>query len=439
MMEFVTSSTFLHAMITTRLNRPLFQLAVPLISCIVISLCQGILHGQAAPRNPTEQEVRELFERLTQPVPRRLRIEAELEILMPAWTEAQVQRELANQERIMEPSDRHLVPDQRAVLRQARLQAIRNSNSGRRGMKVREWLSGALYRLDQTDSSSLEADATLASKITNGVISYHMTFVNIGDPAFTNMTAFSSNHSLESATIGTAKHARLELWQALTIEPNLAMPFLILLVDTNSVAAAAVNHVDTSFAGWRPDARKLDAMVRQEIPHWSFSVRERVMEGRPVNCFLMEGLPGGPTQGFQLAFYSEIANPNRLWRIEAKSEKSPTRYTSIRERFDAIEFPRYWRTESVDEKGARTTRTVTFTEANLNPIFDEDEVFLPRFPTNFIVAAITPSGDRHIVQHPNPQARIIDRSASPRRKPTLIVVIALLLLTPFLLLRRKAT
>jgi hypothetical protein len=410
--------------------------AILLFACLAFTACYGAAYGQGAPRNPTPEEVLELFERLTKPVPPRLLLVAELEILKPSWTEEQVQRELANQERIMAANDRNLVPADKEMLRQGRLKAIRSSNSGRKQMKVREWLSGALYRLDQTDLSILEVDDTLAYKITNNIISYHMTFVNINDPAFTNMTAFYANHSIESATIGTSRQQRLELWQALTVEPNFAMAFLILLVDTNSIAAAATNQVDTSFAGWRMDSRKLDALVKQEIPHWSFTVREIPIEGNLVKCLVMEGIPNGPKAGFKLAFYSDAANPSRLLRIEAESKTPPTHYISIREDFDGNGFPRFWHTDSMDEKGVRMSRTVRFTEADINPVFEDRDVFLPRFPTNYIVAAITPSGSQ-IVQHPNPNFRILDERATSRIKPTLIVIIAVLLLAPLILLRRK--
>jgi len=397
---------------------------------------QTIAAIDEAPRRATAQEVRDLFDRLTMPVPLRLRIQAEAEFIEQAWTDEQILKEVIRQERIMEKADQRLSENERKGLRDARFNAIRNSHSGKKHMKNQEWLSGKLYRLDQTDLSTLLSDLDLAAKIKNKEIQYHMTFVNIGDSGFTNVSGFRANHSLMSATMNTSRQKPLELWQALTIEPKAAIGFLITLVDTNSISVGSTNHVDTSFAGWKIDPEKLGAMVEQRMPGWIVTVREVMLGSNRTKCLLMQTPPKSPDQA-QFEFYSDYDNPHRLYKIHAQRSNAPAYFTSVRGDFDTNGFPRQWRTESQDEKGRHTTRIVTFNEVDLNPDFDDRDVFGVRFPTNYIVADITPSG-KQIIQNPDPRSKVINTSAKLQARRSIIaVIIMLLVLAPMLFIMRK--
>ena len=76
-------------------------------------------------------------------------------------------------------------------------------------------------------------------------------------------------------------------------------------------------------------------------------------------------------------------------------------------------------------------------EVDLNPDFDDRDVFGVRFPTNYIVADITPSG-KQIIQNPDPRSKVINTSAKLQARRSIIaVIIMLLVLAPMLFIMRK--
>lgn len=383
-----------------------------------------------------------LFDYCTRPVPSALRLVAELEIVEPAWTEAQVMQEARRQDNHMARSTQLPWPsrEEAARLREYRTNLLRSAHSGYKRLLLREWMLGNdLWRVDLTDTS-----VVLLSNLLSRGLTYHKTFVNIQsqDPIFRGVRSYRANHEIQSATLDMREHsryARFDLWQALIVEPEAALPLVALTLHKSANAPAT--GLRRSFSGLAFDEGRARTLLSGADERWIVQVVNHADHDLHLIEIRLKERPRSDASGTEITYMLDGATLSRMLRINLFQAKTGARYSSIRTNFDAEGFPRLWMTEATDEKGVVVRKKYTFSEIDLAGASVAQSDFAPIFPTNYIVAAVSTSGEITVLQNPL-GARILTAAADRHLRPSgrrvvlySLLVIALLVL-PFCFLRQ---
>jgi hypothetical protein len=395
----------------------------------------------------TSIKAQQLFDLITKPVPPKLRLLAEIEAVEPGWSKEQVQKMLAKQQQAMKDVDARFSTKDREQIRTSRIKAITASHSGRKLLKAQEWLSGKKYRLDETDFSFIAMDTVLSNKISSGSLPFHRSYLDLEDPSFGPLSYISVNHSGNSATIydftnntTIVMHPRQELWQAFTIEPNLALAFLLACADTNSVYALSNNFINSSMAGLRMDARKLDRLVSGHDPIYTIKVENTFLDSIPVTLLSLRMKSTAQSKGAsaEITYWFDQTTGGRLYKVAGQYGKN-AHVTSTRSHFDANNFPRLYQTEYVDDNGAIAGKKITFKEVDLHPDFDDAATFSRGLPKNYMVEVASGTTSR-LIQDPNRVGNTLQRHQSYEfdlRKTILRIIMIVLLLAPLVLFFTK--
>ena len=121
------------------------------VGVAIISLSQSGSGPEVHPsRAATLPEIQELFALATNR-PDRCEIEADIEVITPPYTKAQVEAALADVKNFMQDTNARKTPKQIADWEIVESNAVVESNSGRRIQHVREWYSGNYARQDITE------------------------------------------------------------------------------------------------------------------------------------------------------------------------------------------------------------------------------------------------------------------------------------------------
>ncbi len=414
----------------------------------VVLLLGSIFSGSVAgfsnePSDP-RLAVTELYRILTNQLPTRLRILAEVEEREPPWTEVQVREALRREEKDLEENDRPLSQGERSELRTVRLNGIRANHSGTRRFRLQEWLSGRLYRLDQTDHAVISAQ-----DLEKMDASFHETFVNIDDPGFSDVSSFTANHQLKSAMLSKrqdSKYARADLWAAGSLDGVFARLLGFTLVDINSLMTNVNLSPYNEFTGAQMDMEKLDALLSGKTAGLSVLSEEISENGMPMIRLAytakVPSLTSAGTNAVQASFYLARTN-QRVVCVKAQYDDLTfnTSYFCRREAFDSNGFPRFWYFRSVDRSGAYLEKTVRIVELDWAPVLADAVIFAPRFPSDYLVSDVS-SGIGVVVQDPHPERKIGAIGPPPRvtwLRVSYVLLIAALLMAPIIVLvaRRK--
>lgn len=387
-------------------------------------------------RPATLEEVEALFRYCTKPIPNKFRIAAEIELTEPPLSEKAVQEQLRAVEALLKDVERR-----NTTLRAARPKAkvSREAALGRRRLLQREWYSGKLYRLDQTDFSHPQA-----ANFNGEIGPYLNTFVNVNDPDFAPFSSYRVDYAPtpKSATLderSSVKWRQADLWIAYVIEPQLAFPFLLAVVETNSLPQVIGNVQTSSFAGALLDQRKARALIDGTHDFCRLTAHPGVIEGVPITTLQLD-LGGQPSATNRISYSLDTATLSHLYEVEVLT-KGQLKHKSSRRNFGKDGFPRWWYTEQWDETGGRHVKSVKFTEVAWDPQFDDREVFGGRFPTNYLVSLIDVAGKARWIQDPLGAKVTLDitpsvtGSARLKRTVILLVFIVLFASWPFFLMK----
>jgi hypothetical protein len=378
----------------------------------------------ATERAPTLEEIQILFDRLTKPVPSRLHLRASQDIVERPWTEQQIDESLSRQEEHVAHQEYNYPKEKKEQIHNERRKKIREQFSGRRHLEYEMWIDGRLYRHNEKTTQD-----------TNSL--WDFSFVNIGDPTFTNIPSYSVNYVLNSVILDSGEHqyAEVPLWQALTTEAEWAMPFILSVLDTNSIRNPLTNSIPDCLYGYHLDSKRAMEFIQGKSPHFSISIRDEIEAGEQMSVFTMQG----KAQPSKLELWIDLKRPYNLARV-VWSNRHFT-YESLRSAYDKNGFPREWTRITKAEKESSTNR-IRYTEADINPDFDTWQIFAPHFPTNWHIAKLNSQGIGEVVQRPNTSLPVEYASEQPRPgREILVTTIVALLFAPIILMvwkRRKS-
>ncbi len=380
----------------------------------------------AITRPASETEVIQLFD-LAMAGPQRIRIVADIKFVEPAWTPEQVAAEVKHQTEILKEDERSFSEKKKLELLTLRSNAIARTHSGTRVFRVQEWYSGNYYRLDRTDENAAEPSSLLS-----GSNSFNDTFVNLHDPNFSPYMSFSAKHGIRSAMLSKEAGRRFashDLWRVTGLDQEVMFPLIIAFLDHRSVRAelAHAPGSDRDLSSFKADPVKVERIRNRSDPSWSLEATDEVPNAVRLK---LEGSYPAPESPMPLSsirvtyLIATIAKRTVCLEATITNLTHRTSFSSKREQFDRNGIPRLWKTLKYG-KDSSVERHVMLKEIDNNPTFTDQEVFLPVFPTNYLVSDIT-SGRSVLLQNPRPD--LMARSPlppSPIRHRTLLVVLLL--------------
>ena len=383
----------------------------------------------SATRFATRAELERLLARAYLPVPRRFHFRANLMVLSPSWTEAEVDKELSAQNKLMRDHDRQLSPGQRLELQEVRREGIRRARSGTNVFELECWVSGELYRKDETWTSIPNASKR--------------SYVLLGEPRFTNLLSYIVNESVSSVTVYTNLNWPVSLdrlWEGYSLEPELTIPVLMALGRVESFPPNLDPAPLRNFDGFQVvlDETKARQLMDDTSPGCSLRLADTLLEGARVLRYRLEF--GQPARGqrAQATYWLDATDSRRLYRVESQDPGSPL-LVSTRSGYDDTGWPRVWTSQSVDARGRVITRRVEYLQG-IDEDFDDWEMFAPVFPPDFLVSVSSGAGVAQLVQNPR-GARVAEGSTERDRRSLLsqsvpILVCMLLIGLPIALARK---
>jgi hypothetical protein len=376
-----------HLLFTSSIIR-LNLVSLGLLSCL---FCVGA--SGADSRLASLDEIQALFD-LATVGPQRMRVVADIFSNETKWSDEQIAAEIKNQNELFKDLAR--LPEAR---QQDRTNAVARSHSGRRILHVQEWYSGGHYRLDQTDEGMVSAQY-----LKNHPGTYRESYVNIDDPALSPHRSFYENHELHDVQLSeTTLYSKNDLWRVLGLEGELALPLMIALLDPKSGPhGTPARDADSRMFKMKP--AKEERIHNGSDPNWhSEAIPENGQENR--TRFILRGRCVLPDKPDGLSDVEVVCEVGRVGQRTVCMEASVTNHTahnsfiSKREGFDAQGFPRVWKRTTIRPGSPAQQLDVVFKEVELNPTFSDEQVFLPVFATNYIVADLT-SGRAVVLQNP---------------------------------------
>ena len=377
----------------------------------------------AAPttRAATPAELQLLLSRTYQPVPNKFHFRARVTVLSPSWSEAEVEKELRTQNQLMREHDRQLSPGQRQELEAVRRDGIRRARSGTNVFDVEVWVSGELYRKDETWTSIPSPS--------------QRSYVFLGEPRFTNKLAYIANRSIGSVTLYTNLNwpvALDRLWEGYSLEPQLTVPVLALLGSVRQLPTPTDPPPLRNFDGLEVTLDEAKSRQLIEGTHAEYALRlDETTVGRSrVIRFRFE--PRRPSQGqaVQVTYWLDASDSRRLHRVETQAAGQPL-LVATRSGFGDTGWPRVWTSQSLDARGRVITKQVEYLGA-VDDQFDDVAVFAPVFPKDYLVSVSAGSGVAQLIQNPR-GSRVVQEASGPAR-PFLARLVPILVCLVFIAL-----
>jgi hypothetical protein len=334
----------------------------------------------------------------------------------PKWSQEQVARAIEQQNEHFPDMKRLPEAEQRD-----RTNAIAKSHSGIRILHVQEWYSGNLYRLDQTDEGMVSQQY-----LTNHLGTYKDSFVDIDDPAFSPYRSFTVNRQLRDIQLSKITlWAKNDLWRALGLDQEVVLPLSVAFVDPKSLPKG--HGTDADLGNFKLDPAKAERIHNGSDPLWHL---EAITGGEQENQtrFIMSAIKPNPLSDQKFAYVVRWIG-QRAVCLEASVTNYTTHssFISTREDFDSQGFPRVWKRTTIIPDSSVKQVDVAFKEVDLNATFDDKQIFLPTFPTNYIVSDVT-SGNAKILQNPQ-HAKIAQPETNATSVKRMIILCVMGLLT----------
>lgn len=372
----------------------MLNLSSPFHLIILLLYLASGMAGQAAELFDT---LHALHQYCTKEVPERIRLLAVTELTDQGWTEAMVLAELKNQESLMKDMESTVPREEKEKLREARINMIRKVHSGHKWMVQREWRSGELYRLDQTEVFGREpTQEDMDAEF------YEKQFVNIDDSKFNPAASFWANHRNKSATVdlrNESKWKRSQLWTAGTMEPQLALPLIAVLSSKKAPPPKSGNLAD-SFAGFEFDLIRANELIQGKNPDWLVSMVIETVDSIPSIKVELTSRKGSESEGVAFSYWLDAATKRKLIKAEGQNASEGGRIICSRRRFGLDGFPREWSTELHGQDGAHSLKKVEFVAVDNFEELDDHNVFFPSFPEGYLVFEVAKNGTSKPIQNP---------------------------------------
>ncbi len=388
--------------------------------------------GGISTRPGSTEDLERLLARIFQPVPNRFHFKANVTVWLPAWTEREVEKELRAQERIMRDHDKHLSPGDRKEVEQKRREVIRQAHSGTNTYDIEMWVSGELYRKDESWTS-----------IPN---SSRRSYVHLGEPRFTNVLSFITNFDVESATVFTNLNSPEpvdRLWNGFAIEPVLVPPAIMSFARVRTLPPRTEIPPLREFGGFDV---VLDPVASRQLlegkhPNFTLAIDDVDLAGTPIRRFRLEAKHS--TRGFKnlVTYWLDARDNRKLHRVEFREPGGPL-LVSTRSDHDETGWPRLWTTQETDADGKIVTKRVEIV-GGIDDDFDDATVFSAVFPKHYLVSVSSGSGVGELVQNPR-GSKVMDATAHPaprsaRSQFLPLFTCAVLITVPILLARALRT
>jgi hypothetical protein len=391
-----------------RLNR-LSRLFACLLTILPLRVTQA---ADIEWRNPTQDELEQLFDLATRQLPERMLLDSEIDIQEPALPSDQleeiikedIERALGHERKVFKAIGKSLPENEVEELNQEIRTYLSDRFSGKRHLLRREWYarSGKIYRIDRLDFASLVAEPVIGSEGRSERIDTGSSEITFNDPDFlrdekySNALGFAINHGIKSASVFVESEFQFdppELWHAYSIEPELAFPITSLLMHADS--AKKKSSFNDSMAGIKRNEKHLQNATDGELLGWNFRAHDEDMDGIPTTRIRISGPPSSvftkilmkmaernapreikhqledASSAVYTFWITKDPAPPRLLRAE-KAVRGGSRLVSIRQSFNHHEFPEVWTTETYDsENQLLEKKQITFKKADLKPDFIE--------------------------------------------------------------------
>jgi hypothetical protein len=341
------------------------------IGVAIVSLSQSSRGPEAHPSRPaTLEEIRQLFALATN-APNRCEIEADIEVVTPPYTKAQVEAALAGVKKFMADANANLTPQKELDWEITESNAVVESHSGRRIYHVREWYSGNYARQDITE------DLTGTEYFRkNHPGEYYNTYVNIPNSPFSPYASYTVNRAGRDIMLFKQKDqfGWSTLSQALRMSDDVTEVILLPLMERLRGLADS---------GWRVEVTE-DTLKGQKATRFSFK--------------------GSRDKSQADVWVGQISGKTAFLRESTTNFTFHTSTISEREKFDKDGLPASWTLSTWTRSGAGSVPTpevkkVVFKRIDLNPAFTDKEAFAPVFPPDYIVSDCS-SGHGVILQNP---------------------------------------
>jgi hypothetical protein len=401
---------------------------IGLISLGLLSFPLCVKASDTNSRPASLEEIQTLFN-LATVWPQRQRLVADVTTYETKWSQEEIATAIEQQN--------EKFPDMRRLpesVQRDRTNAVAAGHSGIQILHVQEWDSGNLYRLDQTEEGLLRSVSPQYLKyLEDHPGTYWQSFVDIDDLAFSPYRSFNVNRQLHDIQLSkTALWAKDDLWRARGLDAEMFFPLLAGLLDSKSLAKGRPG-TDADSGILKLDPAKAMMIHNGSHPNWHL---EAIPEGGQENRtrFIMSAI-----KPYGLRDQEFVYVVGRVEQRPVCLEASLTNYTthasffSKREDFDSHGFPRVWKRTTLAPGSPARQIDVVFKDVELNATFDDKQVFLPVFPTNYIVSDVT-SGNAKILQH-SPHSRIARPEPQANSGKRLIILCVFGLVTLWLGIR----
>ena len=369
-------------------------------------------------RMPTESEVRALFELATRPLPEKMLLTAEIEILEPPMQPDELERHIsesiaeneADEKRKEKLAGGPIAESESDDFETFITNALTKRYSGKRKLWRKEWYSrsGELYRSDSYDFLDLELDPILRTNILSGSIPClysKISFARGGiekDSRFPKGQSMSINHGIQSGSVHTAEGFSIsepELWPALSMNAELSFPIGVLLAKADTFPEEPPFR--DMILGVELDEAKLNQALQGEVFGWRITARDDLIDDEQVSRIVLQSQANSffnqilgalienatnqkgkedlsAVASAQFTYWiGKIAQPSgpRLLKVE-KSVPGRRRLTATRQWDDSTGLLKSWSLSDQNlNNGEETNTTYHFKHVDLQASFSDEDVF----------------------------------------------------------------
>ena len=415
----------------------------------VLSLGQSL--SAEASRNPSDRELRALFEIATRPLPEKMLLAAKIEISEPPMEAGKLERlisesvdeAVADEKRRAKLAGGKVSQSDMDDLKTLITEDLRRRFAGKRRFWRKEWYakSGKLYRTDSIDYLDLESDPILRTNIVSGKIPCAETKISFAsgelarDTRFPNGHGITINHGIQSASVHSGPDFTVsepELWPVLSMKAELAFPIGVLLAKADSIPE------ETPFRdmllGAEVEQAKLEQAKRGEVMGWQVVAQDDVIGTTEVCRLTFKGqseslfskildamIDNSPNPEMQQALANASSAEFSYWIGHLDSPEGPKLYRAAKTTpgQQSLVVDRRWdgstdrlttwsfREQNL-ENDDETVTSYDFEEVDLKAEFSDEEIF----GYGQLAHLDYVDYEQRIVQHPE-GVRILD---SPNRK-----------------------
>jgi hypothetical protein len=183
----------------------------------------------------------------------------------------------------------------------------------------------------------------------------------------------------------------------------MAFPLLLALMDSKSYSQGKPV-TDADLGMLKLDPVKAERIHNGSDPIWHLEAIAENEQGDQTR-FILRGRTVSPIEPNVMSDQQFVYVIRKVGQRPVCMEASLTNYTthvsffSKREDFDSQGFPRVWKRTTIIPSSPTRQIDVLFKEVELNATFNDRQVFLPMFTTNYIVSDVT-AGKAAILQNP---------------------------------------